>query len=62
MKLEELLDLIINRLSPVLGRPIGIIPEIKYHHEFSSRLGYDVEIPHLEMLANYGYLRYIFCD
>jgi len=57
MTLEELLQLIRNELSPVLGRPIGIIPELKYPHEYTQRLGEDVELLHLETLAKYGYLR-----
>jgi len=57
MRLEELLLLVINELSPTLSRPIGIIPELKYPHEFTKRLGKDVELLHLEILAQYGYLR-----
>eukprot|EP01084_Bolivina_argentea_P285455 489519_1 len=58
MKFEELLILIKDTLIPTLNRPIGIIPEIKYHHEFTNRLGINVELLHLQLLAKYGYLKY----
>ena len=34
VRFDELLELIINELSPVLNRPIGIMPELKYPHEY----------------------------
>eukprot|EP01084_Bolivina_argentea_P042886 79046_1 len=46
MTFEELLILNTEQLIPILNRPIGLIPEIKYHHEYTQLLGYDVEIPH----------------
>lgn len=50
-RFDEVLQLIINDLSPVLNRPIGIIPELKYPHEYTKRLGQDVELLHLETMV-----------
>ena len=53
---DQVMELIINELSPVLKRPIGVIPELKYHHEFTKRLGQDVELLHLETLVCDNYV------
>merc|ERR1712228_273096 len=47
-----------DTLIPTLQRPIGLVPEIKYPHEYTTRLGQDIELLHLQLLEKYNYLTY----